>query len=109
MARGVFGFSGAGTPSKDGRSLLWLRMPAVHHDAGARSLIADHMPSSLSHALGQQVGCTSLDTPLDWQMRQIVSGSCETIELSLSGTALPKVPSIGGVKMDDSWRLLANR
>lgn len=64
MARGMFGFSGTGTPTSDGRSLLWVRMPNVKHDAGALAIIADYMPSSLGNALGLQVGCTSLDNTI---------------------------------------------
>jgi len=64
MAKGMFGFSGQGTASNDGRSLLWARMPGVHHDAGALAIIADYMPSCLGNALGQVIGCTSLDNTI---------------------------------------------
>lgn len=74
LARGGFGFSGFGTPSPDGRSLLWVRMRDVDHDAGALAIIADYMPSVLGNALGRIMHCTSLDNtirfgrlePTDW-------------------------------------------
>lgn len=64
LARGSFGFSGFGTPSDDGRSLLWARMPGVEHDAGALAIIADYMPSVLGNAFGQVMHCTSLDNTI---------------------------------------------
>ena len=64
MARGMFGFSGTGTPSGDAGSMLWARMPGVHHDAGALAIIADYMPSALGNALGQVTHCTSIDNTI---------------------------------------------
>ncbi|MFT4631742.1 MAG: acyl-CoA thioesterase-2 [Candidatus Pseudothioglobus sp.] len=64
VARGMFGFSGTGTPSGDDRSMLWARMPEVHHDAGALAIIADYMPSALGNALGHVTSCTSLDNTI---------------------------------------------
>jgi acyl-CoA thioesterase len=64
LARGCFGFSGFGTPTSDGRSLLWARMPQVQHDAGALALIADYMPSVVGNALGRIMHCTSLDNTI---------------------------------------------
>jgi acyl-CoA thioesterase len=64
LARGSFGFSGFGTPSNDGRSLLWARMPGVEHDAGALAIIADYMPSVVGNALGRIMHCTSLDNTI---------------------------------------------
>lgn len=64
LARGSFGFSGFGTPSADGRSLLWARMREVQHDAGALAIIADYMPSVLGNALGRVMHCTSLDNTI---------------------------------------------
>lgn len=64
LARGAFGFSGFGTPSPDGRSLLWVRMPEVAHDAGALAIIADYMPSVLGNAMGRIMHCTSLDNTI---------------------------------------------
>ncbi len=64
LARGCFGFSGFGTPSEDGRSLLWVRMPEVEHDAGALAIIADYMPSVVGNALGRVMHCTSLDNTI---------------------------------------------
>jgi acyl-CoA thioesterase len=64
LARGAFGFSGFGTPSTDGGSLLWVRMPHVEHDAGALAIIADFMPSVVGNALGRIMHCTSLDNTI---------------------------------------------
>lgn len=64
LARGCFGFSGFGEPSDDGRSLLWVRMPEVEHDAGALAIIADYMPSVLGNAMGRIMHCTSLDNTI---------------------------------------------
>ena len=64
VARGMFGFSGTGTPSGDDQNLLWARMPEVHHDAGALAIIADYMPSALGNALGRVTHCTSIDNTI---------------------------------------------
>ncbi|MCR9277753.1 MAG: thioesterase family protein [Pseudomonadaceae bacterium] len=65
LARGMFGFSGMGTPSpEDGRSLLWARMLNMKQDAGALAVIADFMPSCLGNALGRIAYCTSLDNTI---------------------------------------------
>lgn len=69
IARGMFGFSGAGTPSGDNRTLLWIRMPELHHDPGALAIIADYMPSALGNSLGEQIGCTSLDNTIRFANR----------------------------------------
>ena len=64
LARGCFGFSGFGTPTDDGRSLLWIRMPEVEHDAAALAIIADYMPSVVGNAFGRIMHCTSLDNTI---------------------------------------------
>jgi len=64
VARGMYGFSGTGTPSGDDRSMLWVRMPDVEHDAGALAIIADYMPSALGNALGHVTSCTSIDNTI---------------------------------------------
>lgn len=64
LARGCFGFSGFGTPTDDGRSQLWVRMPRVEHDAGALAIIADFMPSVVGNAMGRIMHCTSLDNTI---------------------------------------------
>ena len=74
LAHGMFGFSGEGEASPDGRSLLWARMPELETDAGVLAIIADYMPSVLGNALGRVAFCTSLDNtirygrlvPTDW-------------------------------------------
>ena len=64
LARGMFGFSGEGAASGDGRSLLWARMPELVTDAGTLAIIADYMPSVLGDALGRIAFCTSLDNTI---------------------------------------------
>ena len=69
IARGMFGFSGAGTPSGDGSNALWIRMPNVEHDRGALAIIADYMPSALGNALGHAAYCTSIDNTIRYANR----------------------------------------
>lgn len=64
LVNGMFGFSGQGTPSGDGSSLFWARMPKVKHDPGALAIIADYMPSVLGNALGRKMNCTSIDNTI---------------------------------------------
>ena len=64
LAKGMFGFSGMGTPSGNGGNALWMRMPGVVHDRGALAIIADYQPSALGNALGKQAFCTSLDNTI---------------------------------------------
>jgi len=66
MARGAFGFAPAETGGQlpataDGSALFWARMPNVHHDAAALSMIADYLPTNIGNSLGTQVFCSSLD------------------------------------------------
>ncbi|MFT5014844.1 MAG: acyl-CoA thioesterase-2 [Planctomycetaceae bacterium] len=64
IARGMFGFSGAGEPSGDNTTQLWARMPGVNHDSGALAILADYMPSSLGNAFGRMMSCTSIDNTI---------------------------------------------
>lgn len=64
IEKGMFGFSGTGDVSGDNNNRLWARMPDVEHDAGALAIIADYMPSALGNALGEPMGCTSLDNTI---------------------------------------------
>lgn len=64
MARGMFGFTGTGTPSGDNRSLVWVRLRNTELDTGALALLADYMTSSVGNAVGQLVRCTSLDNTI---------------------------------------------
>lgn len=70
LARGSFGFTGFGTATEDGRSLLWARMPRVEHDAGALAIIADYMPAALGNALGTIAHSTSLDNTIRFGQMQ---------------------------------------
>jgi hypothetical protein len=64
IARGMFGFSGAGEPSGDKQTLLWAGMSEVEHDAGALEIVADYMPSALGNVLGKIMSYTCLDNTL---------------------------------------------
>lgn len=64
IARGMFGFTGVGEPTGDNRSVLWVRMPGVHHDTAALAILADYSPSVLGSALGQVTSLTSLDNTI---------------------------------------------
>lgn len=64
MARGMFGFSGAGEPTGDNRSLVWVRMPGVQPDAAALAIIADYAPSVVGNAMGRVTNLSSLDNTI---------------------------------------------
>lgn len=64
IARGMFGFADAGTPSGDERTTIWARMPGVLNDPGALAIMADYGPSALGNALGKQTSCTSIDNTI---------------------------------------------
>lgn len=64
IASGMFGFTGVGEPTGDNTSVLWVRMPGVHHDAAALAILADYSPSVLGSALGQVTSLTSLDNTI---------------------------------------------
>ena len=62
-------------PSDDGRLLLWIRPRGDHPiDSTMLAIMADHVPSGISHALGRRAGGNSLDNtirlvgivPTDW-------------------------------------------
>ncbi len=53
-----------GTPSTDGRSAMWARLPGVPVCAGALGVLGDWVPWGLSQALGLGAGGTSLDNTL---------------------------------------------
>jgi acyl-CoA thioesterase-2 len=70
LARGCFGFTMFGEPTRDGRSLLWARTPDIQHDSAALGIIADYMPSVLGNALGRTAYCTSLDNTIRFANRR---------------------------------------
>jgi acyl-CoA thioesterase II len=54
-----------GTPTADGRSALWARMPGVDQpSASALAILGDWVPAGVGQALGQQTGGSSLDNTL---------------------------------------------
>jgi len=65
VARGRFGAAKDGTPSDDGRSALWIRIPeGIATSAATLTIIADWLPSGISHALGRWAGGNSLDNTI---------------------------------------------
>jgi len=69
-----------GTPSPDGRSALWIRLPAeLERSAAGLALVADWVPSGIGQALGRWAGGNSLDNtirilepvPTDWVLCDI--------------------------------------
>jgi acyl-CoA thioesterase len=67
-------------PSDDGRAVLWIRPRGDYPvNAALLAIIADHVPSGLSHALGRDAGGASLDNtirflrivPTDWVLCEI--------------------------------------
>jgi acyl-CoA thioesterase len=64
IARGMFGFTGVGSPSGDNRTVLWTRMPEVAPDAAMLAIVADFGPSAVGNAVGQTVSVTSLDNTI---------------------------------------------
>jgi acyl-CoA thioesterase-2 len=65
VARGRYGADKDGTPSEDGHSALWVRIPeGLETSAAALAIIADWMPSGISHALGRWAGGNSLDNTI---------------------------------------------
>jgi len=54
-----------GTPSADGRSLLWARfLDPIEDGSAALALVADFMPSGIGRALGRHGGGNSLDNTI---------------------------------------------
>lgn len=65
VARGRYGAAKDGTPSDDGHSALWIRIPeGLETSAAALAIIADWVPSGISHAIGRWAGGNSLDNTL---------------------------------------------
>lgn len=54
-----------GTPSRDGRSALWVRVPdGLEISAGVLAIVADWMPAGIGQALGRLAGGNSLDNTI---------------------------------------------
>lgn len=65
LARGRYGAAADGRPSPDGRSALWIRpRDGLEMSAAALAVLADWMPSGLTHALGRWAGGNSLDNTI---------------------------------------------
>jgi acyl-CoA thioesterase-2 len=71
VAKGRYGFDRPGHPEEDGRLLLWIRpREQFAIDASMLAIMADHVPSGIGNALGQNAGGNSLDNTL--RIRRIV-------------------------------------
>jgi acyl-CoA thioesterase-2 len=64
VANGRYGDDLDGTPSDDGRSALWARIPDIEMSAATLAIIADWVPSGVSQALGQRARANSLDNTI---------------------------------------------
>lgn len=54
-----------GTPTADGRSALWVRLPAGLEASGASlAIVADYVPFGIGQALGRQISGNSMDNTL---------------------------------------------
>jgi len=54
-----------GTPTSDGRSALWVRLPfGTEASAAALAIIADYVPFGVGQALGRQISGNSIDNTL---------------------------------------------
>jgi len=80
VASGRYGSQRDGTPSTDGRSALWIRLPReLDRSAAGLAIVADWVPSGIGQALGRWAGGTSLDNtirildlvPTDWVLCDI--------------------------------------
>ena len=80
VASGRFGDKRDGTPSPDGRSALWIRLPGeLERSAAGLAIVADWVPSGIGQALGRWAGGNSLDNtirildlvPTDWVLCDI--------------------------------------
>ena len=80
VASGRYGARRDGTPSADGRSALWVRLPTeLERSAAGLAIVADWVPSGIGQALGRWAGGNSLDNtirildvvPTDWVLCDI--------------------------------------
>lgn len=80
VAHGRYGHQRDGTPSPDGRSALWVRLPReLDRSAAGLAIVADWVPSGIGQALGRWAGGNSLDNtirildlvPTDWVLADI--------------------------------------
>jgi acyl-CoA thioesterase len=80
VASGRYGARRDGTPSPDGRSALWIRLPQeLERSAAGLAIVADWVPSGIGQALGRWAGGNSLDNtirilelvPTDWVLCDI--------------------------------------
>ncbi len=61
---GRWGAERDGTPSGDGRSAIWVRVPEMEMSASTLAIMADWMTSGVGQALGRWAGANSLDNTI---------------------------------------------
>jgi len=64
VASGNWGGRRAGTPSEDGRSALWVRVPEMEMSAATLAIMADWMTGGVGQALGRPARANSLDNTI---------------------------------------------
>ncbi len=75
-----------GTPSDDGRSALWARIPDLSEvSAGALAILGDHVPFGISQALGVMGGGNSLDNTL--RVVRLVPTEWVLLDVRIDGVA----------------------
>ncbi|THD63307.1 acyl-CoA thioesterase domain-containing protein [Phenylobacterium sp.] len=84
VAKGHYGFDRQGAAEEDGRLLLWVRpRERFAIDSSMLAIIADHVPSGIGNALGQNAGGNSLDNTL--RIRRIVPTEWVLCDLRILG------------------------
>jgi acyl-CoA thioesterase len=86
VASGRFGSKRDGTPSPDGRSSLWIRLPSdLDRSAAGLAIVADWVPSGIGQALGRLAGGSSLDNTI--RILQIVPTEWVLCDIQVHGIA----------------------
>lgn len=74
-----------GTPSPDGRSALWARVPALEPSAALLGLLGDYVPHGVGQALGRHAGGRSLDNTI--RVARIVPTEWVLLDIRVSAVA----------------------
>ena len=84
VAKGRYGADRKDNPEEDGRSLLWIRpRERFAIDASMLAVMADHVPSGVGNALGQNAGGNSLDNTL--RIRRVVPTEWVLCDIRIHG------------------------
>jgi acyl-CoA thioesterase len=84
VAKGRYGSDRKDNPEEDGRSLLWIRpKERFTIDASMLAVMADHVPSGIGNALGQNAGGNSLDNTI--RIRRIVPTEWVLCDIRIHG------------------------